>query len=89
MTKAQMRKPFEPVRCTNGRFTAFQSSAPEVRNRMTTITVSQTAHDVIHKEILDHGGSFGGIAGLVVDYLARNGRLGAVLDEALSEPPKQ
>jgi len=83
---AVQRKPFSPVPPTPRRDQmTLRLINPVKRDRMTTINVSQEALDVIYREAAERKGSFGSISGIVVDYLARSGRLSEVLDQALAE----
>ena len=90
MTAIAQRKPFAPIPSPASRrdMMALKIVNPITRDRMTTLMVSQEAFDVIYREGEARRGSFGGIAGIVVDYLARNGHLGRILDEALAEHRK-
>lgn len=90
MESAAARKPFEPIENSASRrdMMALKIVNPIKRDRSTSIMVSKEAFDVIYREGEARRGSFGGIAGVVIDYLARNGHLGRILDEALAEHRK-
>lgn len=83
------RKPFGPVPdrivAGTGALSILCRASPIKRNRSTTLLMSQEALDAIVKEGEKIDGTVGGMAGMVVDYLARHGRFADVLKEAMAE----
>lgn len=87
MTTSPRRRPFEPIPYAAGyrRLTSQACNSTRKRDRTTTLSVSQEALNILLAEAAKVDGTFGGLCGLLVHYLARTGKFPALLKEAMEE----